>query len=41
VRIDRERSRAHAYAVRSGLPGVAYVKLDPKIAWPKRLQGQS
>jgi HlyD family secretion protein len=36
-----ERSRAHAYAVRSGLPGVAYVKLDPKIAWPKRLQGQS
>ena len=41
VRIDPERSRAHAYAVRSGLPGIAYVKLDPKIAWPKRLQGQS
>ena len=39
VRIDPERSRAHADAVRSGLPGVAYVRFDPKANWPERLQG--
>ncbi|MGZ3339427.1 MAG: HlyD family secretion protein [Reyranella sp.] len=39
VRIDPERSRAHADAVRTGLPGVAYVKFDPKTDWPERLQG--
>jgi HlyD family secretion protein len=25
--------------VRSGLPGVAYVRADPAVAWPKDLQG--
>lgn len=39
VRIDPERSRAHADAVRTGLPGVAYVKFDAKTDWPERLQG--
>lgn len=39
VRIDPARSRAHADAVRSGLPGMAYLKLDPAVAWPARLQG--
>ena len=39
VRIDPERSRARADAVRSGLPGIAYVKFDPKVDWPERLQG--
>ncbi len=39
VRIDPERSRDHATAVRSGLPGVAYVRADPAVAWPKDLQG--
>ena len=38
VRIDPELLRAHAEAVRSGLPGVAYVRLDPKADWPARLQ---
>jgi HlyD family secretion protein len=39
VRIDPERLRARGDAVRSGLPGVAYVRTDPTVAWPERLQG--
>jgi HlyD family secretion protein len=39
VKIDPERLRAHAASVRSGLPGVAYVRFDPAIAWPPKLQG--
>ena len=39
VRIDPGLSRSHAEAVRSGVPGVAYVRLDPEIAWPQGLQG--
>lgn len=39
VRIDPELSRTHAGAVRSGLPGVAYVRADPNVAWPENLQG--
>jgi len=41
VRIDPELLHAHADAVRSGLPGVAYVKFDPGTAWPERLLGKS
>jgi HlyD family secretion protein len=41
VRIDPDRSRAHKDAVRSGLPGVAYVKSDPQTDWPERLKGKS
>ncbi len=39
VRIDPERSRGHAEAVRSGLPGVAYLRADPNVAWPENLKG--
>lgn len=39
VRIDADRSRDHAQSVRSGLPGVAYVRADPGVAWPTTLQG--
>ena len=39
VRIDPDRSRAHADAVRSGLPGVAFLRMDPAVVWPKNLQG--
>jgi HlyD family secretion protein len=38
VRIDPALLRLHADKVRSGLPGVAYIRLDPKIDWPQRLQ---
>ncbi len=41
VKIDPERLRARGEAVRSGLPGVAYVRLDPAVAWPPKLQGNS
>ncbi len=41
VKIDPARLRAHAASVRSGLPGVAYVKYDPQLAWPPKLQGNA
>ena len=34
VRIDPDVLRAHAAAVRTGLPGVAYVNLDSRVPWP-------
>ena len=39
VKIDPERLRARGPAVRSGLPGLAFVKQDPSVAWPPALQG--
>ncbi len=39
VKIDPGLLRAYAARVRSGLPGVAYVKLDPKAQWPQFLRG--
>jgi len=41
VRIDPELLLAHAADVRSGLPGMAYVQTDPKVAWPVTLQGDA
>jgi HlyD family secretion protein len=38
MRIDPVRLRARGDAVRSGLPGVAYVLTDPAVAWPAWLQ---
>ena len=39
VKIDAERLKARGEYVRSGLPGVAYVKYDQAVAWPDNLQG--
>jgi HlyD family secretion protein len=41
VKIDSDLARAHAEEVRSGLPGVAYVKTDAAQAWPASLQGKT
>jgi len=41
VRIDPERLRGRAELVRSGLPGVAYVRTDPAVAWPVKLQAST
>ncbi len=38
VRIDPERLWGREAIVRSGLPGVAYVRTDPSARWPLRLQ---
>jgi len=38
VQIDPERLRTREEVVRSGLPGVAYVKTDHAVAWPASLQ---
>ncbi len=38
VRIDPEVLKAHADGVRSGLPGVGYVRTDPWAVWPEALQ---
>jgi HlyD family secretion protein len=41
VRIDPGRLRARGEAVRSGLPGVTYIRTDPAVAWPIALQGRT
>ena len=38
MRIDQQRLLAHADAIRSGLPGVGYVRWNPAVAWPKNLE---
>jgi HlyD family secretion protein len=37
ARIDRELLRKHLAHVKTGLPGVAWVKLDPAAEWPDAL----
>jgi HlyD family secretion protein len=39
VRIGEDRLLAHADAIRSGLPGVAYVRWNPAVEWPASLHG--
>ncbi|WP_460824800.1 HlyD family secretion protein, partial [Massilia solisilvae] len=34
ARIDRKLLEAHLQQVKTGLPGVAWVRLDPKAPWP-------
>lgn len=38
ARVDPELLRAHAEHVKTGLPGVAYVRLDPEVEWPPQLE---
>ncbi|HZR87209.1 MAG TPA: HlyD family efflux transporter periplasmic adaptor subunit [Bradyrhizobium sp.] len=39
VRIEQDRLAKHADAIRSGLPGVAYVRWNPSVEWPSNLEG--
>ena len=36
--IDPDLLREHLEQVKTGLPGMAYVRLDPAAAWPAQLQ---
>ena len=38
ARIDAALLRNHIEQVKTGLPGMAYVRIDPAAAWPARLQ---
>ena len=38
AQIPPELLKKHITQVKTGLPGMAYVRLDPKPAWPARLQ---
>ncbi|HEY1190504.1 MAG TPA: HlyD family efflux transporter periplasmic adaptor subunit [Gemmata sp.] len=38
ARIDPELLKKHIRSVKTGLPGVAYVQLDPQAEWPERLR---
>ncbi|MGX2039845.1 HlyD family secretion protein [Methylocaldum sp. MU1018] len=38
ARIDPELLKRHLEQVKTGLPGMAYVKLDPAAPWPARLE---
>lgn len=38
VRIDPVLLKGRAGLVRSGLPGIAYVRTDPKVSWPLELK---
>jgi HlyD family secretion protein len=38
AQIDPELLEKHVRYVKTGLPGVAFVRLDPKIEWPANLQ---
>ncbi|WP_369693751.1 HlyD family secretion protein [Flexistipes sinusarabici] len=38
ARIDENLLKKHLHQVKTGLPGMAYVRLDPKVEWPPELQ---
>ncbi len=38
ARIDPELLRQHQEQVKTGLPGVAYLRLDPEAPWPEHLE---
>jgi len=40
ARIPPDLLRKHINQVKTGLPGVAYVRLDPKVPWPTSLPGK-
>jgi HlyD family secretion protein len=38
ARIDPALLKKHASQVKSGLPGMAYVRIDPSVPWPEKLK---
>ena len=39
VRVDEDFLASRIARVRTGLPGIGYVRVDPKVAWPALLRG--
>jgi HlyD family secretion protein len=37
ARLDPELLKQHLNQVKTGVPGMAYVKIDPKAEWPANL----
>jgi HlyD family secretion protein len=37
AQIDRELLQKHLHLVKTGLPGMAWIKLDPQAQWPAEL----
>jgi HlyD family secretion protein len=40
AQISPDLLRKYIRQVKTGLPGVAYIQLDPQVAWPGKLQGK-
>ena len=40
ARLDPALLKKYAEHVKTGLPGMAYVRLDPAAAWPAKLEVQ-
>jgi HlyD family secretion protein len=40
ARIDPDLLKRHLHQVKTGLPGMAYVRLDPQVEWPAELQSR-
>ncbi len=38
AKVDKDVLKSHLPDVKTGLPGVAYVRLDPSAEWPERLR---
>jgi HlyD family secretion protein len=38
ARIDPALLKQHLEKIKTGVPGMAYVKLDPALAWPAELE---
>ena len=41
AQIPPDLLRKHIAQVKTGLPGMAYIRLDPKVEWPAHLQGKA
>jgi HlyD family secretion protein len=41
IRLDDQHAREFLNTAGTGLPGLAYIRMDPKVAWPAKLQPKS
>jgi HlyD family secretion protein len=41
IRLDDQQAREFLNTAGTGLPGLAYIRIDPKVAWPAKLQPKS